>query len=91
MVRLYKELGETGISMTFDCMNEYQMLQVTFTKGPIHRHYVLSYEANTTGELLEKSLLDRLHEFEFIYEQDSIKMNRAMDLRKYMRKDQPRK
>ena len=88
MVRLYKELGDTGISMTFDCIDEYQMLQVTFTKEPIYRHYIFTYESVSHADQLEKLLLARLHEFMFIYEQESIKMNRAMDLREYMRKSE---
>ncbi len=86
MIELYKKLGEYGVDMTFRAINEYQIVQVTFEKAAIHRHFVYPYEVASNIDQFERMLISTLHDFMFMYEEECVKRNRAMKLKSYFDK-----
>ena len=80
MIELYKKLSEYDVIMSMKADNEYQIVQIQFEKGATRRCFVYTYDTACDAIRWERILLGYLGEFMFIYEQDCIKMKRAMAL-----------
>lgn len=86
MIDLYKKLGEYGISVAFEGINEYQIVQVTFKKNVFYAKFTHTYETAENTKQFERYLISDLYTFMDLYDQNSIKMNRAMDLREWFKR-----
>lgn len=87
MIELYKKLSEYDVVMSMRTNNEIQIVQIQFEKGATRRVFVYTYATACSPSHWERILIGHLGEFMFVYEQECIKMNRAMDLRDHLKKE----